>query len=87
MIKLGNVPIGVASIGVDNQASGYPSNYIIQFVSRIGASPLLSVLKGDLTFEEDKKYKLQQTIMTQTENGAFKGNSKCLAAKKIRKLI
>lgn len=72
VIKLGNIPIGIASVGVENQTSGYPSNYTIQFVSRIGASPLLSILKGDLNFEDSKIYKLQQSIMSQTENGSFK---------------
>lgn len=72
VIKLGNIPIGVANVGIDNQATGYPLQYSLQFVSRIGSSPLLSTLKGELTSEEDKNYKLQQTVMSQTENGAFK---------------
>lgn len=72
VIKLGNIPIGLVVVGVDNQSTGYPSNYTAQFVSRIGSSPLLSVLKGDLTVDEANNYKLQQTLLSTTENGSFK---------------
>lgn len=72
VVKLGNIPIGEVMVGVDNLNSGYPSNYTAQFVSRIGSSPLLSVLKGNFSNDEAGNYKLQQTLLSQTENGSFK---------------
>jgi hypothetical protein len=72
VVKLGNIPIGEVVVGVADLMTGYPSNYTAQFVSRIGSSPLLSVLKGDLTNDESGYYKLRQTLLSQTENGSFK---------------
>lgn len=72
VIKLGNIPIGLVVVGVENQNTGFPLNYTAQFVSRIGSSPLLSVLKGDLTVDESRNYKLQQSLLSNTENGSFK---------------
>ena len=72
VVKLGNIPIGEVVVGVDDLNSGYPSNYTAQFVSRIGSSPLLSVLKGDFSNDEAGNFKLQQTLLSQTENGSFK---------------
>ncbi|APJ02931.1 hypothetical protein [Silvanigrella aquatica] len=72
VVKLGNIPIGEVVVGVDDLNTGFPSNYAGQFVSRIGSSPLLSILKGDLTYEDSGSYKLQQSLLSQTENGSFK---------------
>ena len=72
VVKLGNIPLGEVIVGVDDLATGFPSNYIAQFVSRIGSSPLLSTLKGDFFIDESGDYKLQQSLLSQTENGSFK---------------
>ncbi len=69
---IGNIPIGLISVGVEDLNSGFPSNFTAQFVSRIGSSPLLSNLRGDLAYEENGSLKLQQYLLSQTENGAFK---------------
>lgn len=71
-IKLGNIPLGVLVVGVEDLNNPFPTDYTLQLVSRIGSSPLLSTLKGNLTLDENGNYKLLQTLVSQTENGAFK---------------
>ncbi len=73
VIHLGNLPVGKMIVRTDNLTTGFPTNYTVQFVSRIGSSPLLSILKGEFTENHtEKTYKLQQYLVSKTENGSFK---------------
>ena len=41
-IRLGNIPVGVLAVGVQNLKTGFPSSYQAQFISRVGDSPFMS---------------------------------------------
>ncbi|KAB8029152.1 hypothetical protein [Fluviispira multicolorata] len=72
VINLGNIPIGLLVAGTDNLKTGISTQYSLQFVSRIGSSPLLSILKGEIESDQEEHIKFQQTLLSKTVNGSFK---------------
>lgn len=70
-IQLGNIPVGVLSVGVNNLSTGFPSDYYAQFVSRVGYSPFLSFMKGNLNKSQENHLELIQKLISKNESGIF----------------
>ncbi|MES2615531.1 MAG: hypothetical protein V4591_08960 [Bdellovibrionota bacterium] len=70
-IQLGNIPVGVLAVGVGNTNTGYPSDYSAQFVSRVGSSPFVSFIKGNLNKNRENKIELTQKLLSKNEGGIF----------------
>jgi hypothetical protein len=65
-IKLGDLPVGLASVGASQNEDDLSSEYQIQVHNRIGVSPLLSQLNGNLTQISSDKYQLKQFFLKES---------------------
>lgn len=70
-IQLGNIPVGSLVVGVDDLKTGYPSDYNVQFISRVGASPFLSFIRGNFNKNNDNHIELKQKLSSKNEGGIF----------------
>lgn len=65
-IKLGELPVGLASVGASQSEDDFSSEYQIQVNNRIGVSPVLSQLNGNLIQVSSGKYRLKQFFLKES---------------------
>jgi hypothetical protein len=76
-LSIGNTTVGLISVSIENTDTGYPFNYNAQFISRVGPSPVWSMLSGqalpegsknDLIFTQTLKTKINDISYKDTKN-------------------
>lgn len=70
VIKLGNIPLGLGAVEFKKSSEGLISKYSFQFLSRVGASPFLTSLQGEIN-RKASVYTLKQTLTSKTEAGPW----------------
>lgn len=70
VVKLGNIPLGLGSVEFKKASTGLISKYSFQFLSRVGSSPFLTSIQGEVSRKENG-YTLKQTLTSKTEAGLW----------------